>query len=352
MIITARLTAFGKVIEEVTITIGNNKVYPILPNDTLIVGTIIFSKNSTLQNNGTLIFKDANGISDFSINTSSNGNQGNISIFNYGKIECKNCNIKNPDQGSLIFKNDGLIKCENNFTATIDDKTTYTSLCDSKTEAQNITFQGLAGLTYNGTYKATNKCTIDITEGAPSIVNIGNNCGDSKFEAEELLLKNNVTQINIKEQAQIDSLDISGVSTSANIQVDDILTLGKITTGGKSLFLTGITKSIMSLCYNPTGGKDFLSSSSAGTVIYLQSDNISNAWQNTHTPISEADLSSVFNIKKDDLSKSFDECINGLNFATLLPIKLTSFTVQGSEDDINLEWEVASEKDLDNYSVE
>jgi hypothetical protein len=90
----------------ITLTLSNGQVYPISPNDTLIVGKIVFSKKSTLQNNGTIIFNDANGTSDFSISTNSNGDQGTISILNYGKIECKNCTLPNPDptQDTFILK--------------------------------------------------------------------------------------------------------------------------------------------------------------------------------------------------------------------------------------------------------
>ena len=337
------------------------KYIPISPNDTLIVGKIVFSKNSTLQNNGTLIFNEANVISDFSISTNSNGDQGTISILNYGKIECKNCTLTNPDptKETFYFENKGAITCKGNFTATIDSKTTYTSLCGSKTEAQNITFKGSAGLTYKGIYSAK-IFTIDIAGGAPSTtVNIGSDCGDSKFEVEELLLKNNVTQININEKTRLDSIDISGINKNGSVEmhVDGILTLGKVITGGKSLFLTGIKNSaVMSLCYKPTGNNDFAtkaSSTYAGTVIYLQynENSTSNTWSIGSSPKNEGEILGNFHEIPDNIS-SFKECLNGFNFASLLPIELTSFRAYDSQDAIRLEWEVATEKDMHNYSVE
>ena len=316
----------------ITLTIGNSQVYPISPNDTLIVGNIEFSKNSTLQNNGTIIFNDANGISDFSISTNnSNANLGKISIFNYGEIKCKNCIITNPNptKDSVIFENDGAIRCKENYTATID-KTRYTSSCGSITEEQNITFLGGAGLTYKGIYIAKN-FTIDIAGGAPSTtVNIGENCGYSKFEVEELLLKNNVTQININEKTRLDSLDISGINGNVEMHVDGILTLGKVTTGGKNLFLTGIKKSaVMSLCYKPTGNDAFAtkaSSTYAGTVLYLQhnENSTSNTWSIGSSPKNDGEILGNFHEIPDNIS-SFKECLNGFNFASLLPIELTSF---------------------------
>lgn len=98
-----RPTVYATTQKMITLTLSNGQVYPISPNDTLIVGKIVFSKKSTLQNNGTIIFNDANGTSDFSISTNSNGDQGTISILNYGKIECKNCTLTNPDPTKETF---------------------------------------------------------------------------------------------------------------------------------------------------------------------------------------------------------------------------------------------------------
>lgn len=349
-ITTASLTAFADVTKIRTLTIGNGIEYIVPENDTVIVEKIVFSEDATLRVNGTLIIEDVNGFSDFAMNRQNQGNQGKVSVLNYGKIECKNFNLdNNVAKGTLIFQNSGTIVCEENFTATLDSNITYSSLCDSKIEAENIILQGRAGQTYNGIYIAT-CCTIDITERNVSF-DLGSNCGTSKFDVQKLLLKHNAKGMNIKEQAHIRSLDVSNTSQNSSIEVDGILTLGVIT-GYEKLHIKGSDDAILNLCYNPTGNRDFLATTTyTGRVVYLQRNDLSNAWNSEKSPKIESDIQGSYSEIPDKIS-TYEECLNAFHLSSLLPIEMDSLIVKGSKDLIHLEWEVATEKKIYNYKVE
>lgn len=233
------------------------------------------------------------------------------------------------------------------------DYTTYESTCNASIEAQNITFQGTLGWTFNGTYISTNNFTIDITVNGFT-TNIGSStCRTSNVDAQNLILRHYIPKLNIIGQARVASLTITDpFIKDMNIQVDGILTLGTYTPTYNYLYITGTATSIISLCYNPSDSKDFFSknnsSTSTGKVIYLQNSN-TNAWDSN--PSGESDITGSYKGIADNIS-TYNECINNVNFSTLLPIELTSFTAHGSEDAIHLEWEVASEKNLSDYRVE
>ena len=368
--LTIKITVFGNVIKTPNLVIEANDTYTVSPNDTLIIKTLDMGNYAKLIINGTLRIEDNGVISDFVLFSDpsiqsffTNYPQDwkkNLYIENNGKIECNNFKQSFSDinnmQATYTFNNNGAIVCEANFQSDWTNSTTYQSSCNAKIEAQNITFQGRAGWTYNGVYK-TNNFTLDITQGG-NIVNIGSNCGDSKFEVGKLTLKNNVAQINVEELALLKSIDLTAAYTSVNIQVDGILTEGYIA-GYNKLLMNGSQNSTINLCYNPTDGKNFqengtafaTKSISTGKVIYLQNDIIANAWNIGSSPKQEGDLQGTFREIGDRIS-TYEECINGFHVSSLLPIRLTRFTAHGTQEAINLEWEVATEKNIYNYSVE
>ena len=368
--LTIKITVFGNVIKTPNLVIEANDTYTVSRTDTLIIKTLDMGNYAKLIINGTLRIEDNGVISDFVLFSDpsiqsffTNYPQDwkkNLYIENNGKIECNNFKQSFSDinnmQATYTFNNNGAIVCEANFQSDWTNSTTYQSSCNAKIEAQNITFQGRAGWTYNGIYKANN-FTLDITQGG-NIVNIGSNCGDSKFEVGKLTLKNNVAQINVEELALLKSIDLTAAYTSVNIQVDGILTEGYIA-GYNKLLMNGSQNSTINLCYNPTDGKNFqengtafaTKSISTGKVIYLQNDIIANAWNIGSSPKQEGDLQGTFREIGDRIS-TYEECINGFHVSSLLPIRLTRFTAHGTQEAINLEWEVATEKNIYNYSVE
>ena len=368
--LTIKITVFGNVIKTPNLVIEANDTYTVSRTDTLIIKTLDMGNYAKLIINGTLRIEDNGVISDFVLFSDpsiqsffTNYPQDwkkNLYIENNGKIECNNFKQSFSDinnmQATYTFNNNGAIVCEANFQSDWTNSTTYQSSCNAKIEAQNITFQGRAGWTYNGVYK-TNNFTLDITQGG-NIVNIGSNCGDSKFEVGKLTLKNNVAQINVEELALLKSIDLTAAYTSVNIQVDGILTEGYIA-GYNKLLMNGSQNSTINLCYNPTDGKNFqengtafaTKSISTGKVIYLQNDIIANAWNIGSSPKQEGDLQGTFREIGDRIS-TYEECINGFHVSSLLPIRLTRFTAHGTQEAINLEWEVATEKNIYNYGVE
>ncbi len=370
--LTIKITVFGNVIKTPNLVIEANDTYTVSPNDTLIIKTLDMGNYAKLIINGTLRIEDNGVISDFKMistpdtksfftNSAWDWKQ-NLYIENNGKIECKNFiqsfSTLNNMQATYKFYNNGAIECQGDFYSDwVEDRyTTYQSSCNAKIEAQNITFQGRAGWTYNGVYKTEN-FTIDITQGG-TIIDIGSNCGTSKFNVQKLTLMHNVAQVNIEEVALLQSIDLSSMYTSINFHVDGILTEGYVW-GHEKLLINGTDNSTISLCYNPTDGMDFQANGTAsatksistGKVIYLQNDIIANAWNIGSSPKQEGDLQGTFREIGDRIS-TYEECINGFHVSSLLPIRLTTFTAHGSQEAINLEWEVATEKNIYNYSVE
>lgn len=369
--LSMKTIVFGNVRITPNLVIAANTTYTVSENDTLIINSLDMENDAKFIINGILRFED-NGISsDFTMRSTPDTKsfftnyawnwKKNLYIENNGKIECRNFiqsfSTVNNMQATYKFYNNGAIECQGDFYSDwVDTYTTYQSSCNAKIEAQNITFQGRAGWTYNGVYK-TNNFTLDITQGG-NIVNIGSSCGDSKFEVGKLTLKNNVAQINVEELALLKSIDLTGTYTSVNLHVDGTLTEGYIA-GYNKLLMNGSDNSTINLCFNPTDGMNFqengtafaTKSNSTGTVIYLQNDIIANAWNSESSPKTEKDIQGMFREIGDRIS-TYEECINGFHLSTLLPIRLTSFTVHGSQEAINLEWEVATEKNIYYYDVE
>ena len=369
--LSMKTIVFGNVIKTPNLVIAANTTYTVSENDTLIINSLDMGNDAKFIINGIVRFEDNGESSDFTMRSQPDTKsfftnsawdwKKSLYIENNGKIECKNFiqsfSTLNNMQATYKFYNNGAIECQGDFYSDwVDTYTTYQSSCNAKIEAQNITFQGRAGWTYNGVYK-TNNFTLDITQGG-NIVNIGSNCGDSKFEVGKLTLKNNVAQINVEELALLKSIDLTAAYTSVNIQVDGILTEGYIT-GYDKLLMNGSQNSTINLCYNPTDGKNFqengtafaTKSISTGKVIYLQNDIIANAWNIGSSPKQEGDLQGTFREIGDRIS-TYEECINGFHVSSLLPIRLTRFTAHGTQEAINLEWEVATEKNIYNYGVE
>lgn len=170
--LTYSLVSFGASITNNVLTIGNEP-YTIGEDQTLIVKSIILDKGASLIINGTLRFEDMGTLSDFKIEFEKklNGNT-EIKIENNGTIECKDFTQEIQsiqENATYTFKNNGVIKCEGDFTSQWDEHTNYVSTENAKIEAQNITFAGRAGWEYKGSYIAEENFTIDNTNGNNNI---------------------------------------------------------------------------------------------------------------------------------------------------------------------------------------
>lgn len=346
--LTYSLVSFGASITNNVLTIGNEP-YTIGEDQTLIVKSIILDKGASLIINGTLRFEDMGTLSDFKIEFEKklNGNT-EIKIENNGTIECKDFTQEIQSiqkNATYTFKNNGVIKCEGNFTSKWNEHTNYVSTENAKIEAKNITFEDRAGREYKGSYIAEESFTIDNTNGN---IDIDITITSEKFDVKKLILSNNIGTVTVGGEAKIDTLDAT--TTNVTMTLNGMLTLGYVEENTK-LSLNGTKGSILSLCDKRATPLFKSPSTTAGTVIYLQNNDVADAWKSGTTPIATGDLQNAQPLVADNTSTK-QECLSGVHVSGLLPIEITSFTARGSQEEITLEWELASEKDYKTIVVE
>lgn len=252
-------------------------------------------------------------------------------ITNYGTIDCGSNDLTilpriENDKNVCKFYNNGLIKAGNFYlgnSSYLANTNLFSFSCASGIIATNnivFTILGWTGnLSLPGTYKAKTM-TVDYQSGGNTVDFGEETCGGSStIELESLILKNNVSSININELTGVQELNIQTYSSVA-LNVDGSLILGNITTSNnQAVGISGSSSSIMTLCYNPSSGQDFglngTSNSSNGTIIYRVKYNDSDTyyWDNTanpaHTPYTEQDVTGSPTLKANKVS--YSDCMSG-----------------------------------------
>ena len=255
---------------------------------------------------------------DISINTGQ--------LINYGIIKSEYDFSIYPTIGGsdyqkvCQFNNAGVVKVDNFIlgdASKMANTTCFNFSCGSAIVAKDTISFAILGWTGDlellGNYRA-NQMIIDYQSGGAA-VNFGKNCGDSRVELKNLTLKNNISQVNIKETTKLDSINAQTYST-IKMSVTGELVVGRTT--GQIVSFTGTTESILRLCYNPTHSSDFRgngqTSSTSGLLIYRYDINDSaHSWYTNgseNDPIIEGDVS-CYDCKKEANTTSFEECMNG-----------------------------------------
>ncbi|MCQ2605557.1 MAG: hypothetical protein MJ204_03320 [Bacteroidales bacterium] len=256
-------------------------------------------------------------------------------VTNYGKIISENDLIVLPHEENgqkNYFYNNGSIKVKNYYLGTnsvMANSTCFNFSCGSSIEASEAINFVILGWTGNlellGDYKAK-KMVVDYQSGG-NAVNFGKDCGDSKVELKELVLKNNISTVNINEITGLEKLELNTYS-SVKMSVDGVLTIGNVVSNnGQTLGITGTSESIIKLCYNPTHNLsgDFngngQTSSTSGTLYYRYDENdLDHSWfkegesipilKPANSPVKENDVA-CNGCTMQANNVSLEECMNG-----------------------------------------
>lgn len=263
------------------------------PDDTVYVERIQMY-NATLINYGTMIFDD-----DFDFEPCYNTG---VTFINYGRIECNNFK-NNINQWQWLstpvqFKQYGAFICHQDFDCIVSAYLVLSFGENSSTVAKNVNIQkyGNSDLELLGSWKCDD---IDITfnDGGRKIM-----LGD--IDCENFTLHNNATNLQLEGMAMIEHL--SGETWSgATVTVNGGLIIGD-KSGNVSIKAT--EESLISLCYNPSSGKDY-DIVSNGTVCYRIQYDSYDSYYWSETPLQENDVTGNAICKGNYVS--YEECIEG-----------------------------------------
>ncbi len=299
-----------------------------IPADVEIdVTNVTIGKGAKLTNNGIINIKDCSGNYidyDFINNVFYSSDYSNSgTLENSGVIHCKNWgNNKNRDivynSKSFKFSNKGSIICEESFYYQKGATHVFETGCKTIINASDIVIYTSDNFALNGQYNCKNM-TIDSQDGNDPF-DIGSDvCTDSKITVTNTLsLKSQLSSVVVKGDAVINNM-ASSTSNLASMEVQGEVILGP---ASGRLAINSTPPSVVTLCYNPTIGKEdnFLDPESKstyeGTIIYRVSTDTKidqNYWTAESTPIKENDIKeSSFTGKLVGNVVSFEECMQGL----------------------------------------
>lgn len=276
------------------LTIAGGETFVIEDGETLYVDEqLVMGNNSTLINNGTLIFDD-----DFDF---SYCYKTGVTFVNNGYIECNNFK-NNINQWQWLatpvqFTQNGAFLCHQDFDCVVSAYLVLSFGENASTSVKNVNIQkyGNQDLELLGSWLCDD---IDITfnDGGRRI-----EIGD--IECENFTLHNNAKNVQVNGMAKIKNLtgDTWG---PASLTVDGALVIGE----EDGVNVRGTSDSFISLCYNISSGKDY-NIYSDGTVCYRvqYSADDNNYWATS--PKEENDVTGNAVCKGNFVS--YDECIEG-----------------------------------------
>lgn len=285
------------------ISVADNQTYIIDENSSLNVERIEMGANSTLINNGELTIS--------SLDLSYCYNSG-ASFINNGTIYCNSIamdiNQWNWLPNMFTFINNGNIVCSGDIYFRLSARTNFSLGENSIIVCSNLTVDkyGNQDVELAGSISSTD-ITIKSNDGG-RVVRLGD------IIAENLTFVNNATNVTVSGMAYIENLN-SSTWGSSNITIDGRMILGNIDNNSK---FKGSADSFISLCVNPTSGKDF-ELTSEGTVCYRIQYNDSDSYYWNVSPKAENEVIGNATLKANFIS--YEQCIEGqtnfLGFKTL-----------------------------------
>lgn len=276
------------------ISVENNQTYIIDENSSLNVEKIEMGANSTLINNGTLIFEN-----DFDF---SSCYKTGVTFINNGYIECNNFR-NNINQWQWLatpvqFVQNGAFLCHQDFDCIVSAYLVLQFGENVSMSVKNVNIQkyGNQDLELLGSWLCEN---VDITfnDGGRRI-----KLGD--IQCENFTLHNNATNLQLEGMAMIEHL--SGETWGgARVTVNGGLILGD---KSGNIRITATNESLISLCYNPSSGKDY-DITSEGMVCYRIQYSADDLHYWSETPLQENDVTGNAVCKGNYVS--YEQCIEG-----------------------------------------
>lgn len=276
------------------ISVADNQTYIIDENSSLNIERIEMGANSTLINNGTLIFESN---FDFSYCYKTG-----VTFINNGHIECNNF-INNINQWQWLpapvqFVQNGSFLCHQDFDFVVSAYLVLSFGENASTAAKNVNIRkyGNQDLELLGSWLCDD---MDITfnDGGRKI-----ELGD--IQCENFTLHNNAANLQLEGMAYIEHL--SGETWGgAKVTVNGGLIIGD-KNGNVSIKAT--EDSFVSLCFNPSSGKDYDINSNGAVCYRVQYGSDDRNYWNV-SPKEENDV--VGNAQCKANMVSYDECVEG-----------------------------------------
>lgn len=276
------------------ISVVNNQTYIIDENSSLNIERIEMGVNSTLINNGevTIYFLDLS----YCYNSG-------VYFINNGTIYCNSITL-NINQWQWLpslfnFINNGSIVCSGDVYLRLSARTNFSLGENSIIVCENLSVDkyGNQDVELTGSISAEKSITITVNDGG-KIIRFGD------IQTENMTLKNNATNVTVSGMAYIENLN-SSTWGSSNITIDGCMVIGNIDNNSK---VKGSADSFISLCVNPTSGKDF-ELTSEGIVCYRiqYSANDLHYWE--ASPKEENEVIGNATLKANFIS--YEQCIEG-----------------------------------------
>lgn len=275
------------------LTIAGGETFVIDEDETVYVDQITMGNNSTLINNGALIFEN-----DFDFLSCYNTG---VTFTNNGYVECDNFK-NNINQWQWMstpvqFIQNGAFLCHQDFDCIVSAYLVLSFGENASTSVKNANIQkyGNQDLELLGSWLCDD---MDITfNDGGRMIRLGD------IECENFTLHNNATNVMVDGMAKIKNL--TGETWGpASLTVDGALVIGE----EDGVNVKGTQDSFISLCSNPSSGKDY-NINSNGTVCYRvqYSADDSNYW--TSSPKEENDVVGQATLNANMVS--YAECIEG-----------------------------------------
>lgn len=291
VLIGALLFCFNAFCDVISVSYGQTLI--IDEKSSLNIERIEMGANSTLINNGEITIS--------SLDLSYCYNSG-ASFINNGTIYCNSIamdiNQWNWLPSLFNFINNGSIVCSGDIYFRLSARTNFSLGENSMIVCENLSVDkyGNQDIELIGIISSTN-ITIKSNDGG-RVVRLGD------IIAENLTFVNNATNVTVSGMAYIENLN-SSTWGSSNITIDGGMVLGNIDNNSK---VKGSADSFISLCVNPTSGKDF-ELTSEGTVCYrIQYDDSDSYYWNV-SPKAENEVIGNATLKANFIS--YEQCIEG-----------------------------------------
>lgn len=275
------------------ISVADNQTYIIDENHSLNAERIEIGVNSEFTNNGEIIIDNL----DMSYCYKSGA-----SFINNGTIYCNSITM-NINQWQWLanmftFANYGNIICEGEIYLKLSARTNFILGENSIITCDKLTVEkyGNQDIELLGSIVAE-EIELTVNDGG-KIVRFGD------IMTGQLTLRNNATNLSVDGFAYIETLT-SNTWGSSRINVEGGLVIGDIDNNSNVI---GGSDSFISLCMNPTSGKDF-SLNSSGTVCYRIQYNDSDSYYWETSPKDENEITGQPTLKANFIS--YDECIEG-----------------------------------------
>lgn len=292
----------------------------------------------------------------------------NVSFYFNEAILCNNftfngASVAGNQDVKFSFVNNAVIDCSTmSITQNKDQKKNYFSFsCESTVYASESIYVDSYNTDNMVIYGKMISPKIQLKNGNNTSINV-HGCALIKTEDltltqshdNKVIVQGHVIADNIQSEADI-KLEYNGTSEN-----NAIITVGSV---NSNVIVIGGEHTVVNLCENPNSNTPDALGYFGGAVIY--NTNSDRGWPGSTTPVTEGDInyndesSNYYTYKTQGLFEtlkliagyaSYDDCMNEVNMAALLPIELVSFSFDKCGN--TFVWKTASENNNDYFVVE